>query len=438
MKKTIAHTIWKCFAAMSMLLWISAPHCQAQFSKPGRAYVGWLVKSNSPTRTYQVNQPAIISVDAQKAGLPIDGITLHYQTGTDGYADGKKESGEVTFVNGTATLPPYTLSTPGFRTYDLQFAVSGKTYKEKITIGFSPDSIRTLTPLPHDFDRFWKRQVAKVAKINMQPQLTPLPQYTTDKVAVYLLKLQVGANRHFYGYLTMPRDGKKHPVLFCPPGAGSKKISHTTYYSERGYIYLNINIHNGCNPELPDSLYQQYSNAVNNYNRCGIEDKESFYYREVYAGCTRCIDYLCSLPNWDGLNVGVTGGSQGGALSIVTAALSNKVTFCVPFYPALSDVLGFCHQRCGGWPQYYQKQAEAEGTMNTLPYYDVVNFASRITCPVYFSLGYNDNVTSPTSTYAAYNAINSPKTLNATSTSGHWRFVETNEEAMQWMQQQWK
>ena len=370
--------------------------------------------------------------------MPIDGIILHYQTGTDGYADGKKESGEVTFVNGTATLPPYTLSTPGFRTYDLQFAVSGKTYKEKITIGFSPDSIRTLTPLPHDFDRFWKRQVAKVAKINMQPQLTPLPQYTTDKVAVYLLKLQVGANRHFYGYLTMPRDGKKHPVLFCPPGAGSKKISHTTYYSERGYIYLNINIHNGCNPELPDSLYQQYSNAVNNYNRCGIEDKESFYYREVYAGCTRCIDYLCSLPNWDGLNVGVTGGSQGGALSIVTAALSNKVTFCVPFYPALSDVLGFCHQRCGGWPQYYQKQAEAEGTMNTLPYYDVVNFASRITCPVYFSLGYNDNVTSPTSTYAAYNAINSPKTLNATSTSGHWRFVETNEEAMQWMQQQWK
>ena len=76
--------------------------------------------------------------------------------------------------------------------------------------------------------------------------------------------------------------------------------------------------------------------------------------------------------------------------------------------------------------------------MTTLPYYDVVNFARRITCPVYFSLGYNDKTTSPTSTYAAYNAISAPKTLNATPTSGHWRFAETNEEAMQWMQQQWR
>ena len=439
MKQKNAHIMWKCCAALSVLLWISAPYCRAQFSKPKRAYVEWIVKSDAPTRTYRVNQSAIIRMDAQRAGLPIDGVTLHYQTGTDGYADGKKESGEVIFVNGTATLPPFTLTTPGFRTYELQFSVGGKTYKEQTTIGFSPDSIQSFTPQPKDFDRFWKRQVERVSQIDMQPTLTPLPQYSTDKVSVYLLKLQVGTEgRHFYGYLSMPRDGKKHPVLFCPPGAGSKKISPTTYYSERGYIYLNINIHNGCNPELADSLYKQHSDAVTDYNRRGIESKETFYYREVYAGCVRCIDYLCSLPEWDGKNVGVTGGSQGGALSIVTAALSSKVTFCVPFYPALSDVLGFCHQRCGGWPQYYQKQKEAEGTMTTLPYYDVVNFARRITCPVYFSLGYNDKTTSPTSTYAAYNAISAPKTLNATPTSGHWRFAETNEEAMQWMQQQWR
>ena len=174
------------------------------------------------------------------------------------------------------------------------------------------------------------------------------------------------------------------------------------------------------------------------YERNGIADKESFYYRSVYAGCSRCIDFLCSLPEWDGKNVGVTGGSQGGALTIVTAALNPKVTFCAPFYPALCDLTGFCHGRAGGWPKYFQKGKEADGAEKTLQYYDVVNFARKLKCPVFFSFGYNDDTCSPTSTYSTFNEIKAPKKLAVTPTSGHWRFPETNDEAMEWMGQQAK
>lgn len=59
------------------------------------------------------------------------------------------------------------------------------------------------------------------------------------------------------------------------------------------------------------------------------------------------MDFLCSLPDWDGKNVIVTGGSQGGALTLVTAALNEKVTMCAPFYPALCDLQGFRHDRAG-------------------------------------------------------------------------------------------
>ena len=68
-----------------------------------------------------------------------------------------------------------------------------------------------------------------------------------------------------------------------------------------------------------------------------------------------------------------------------------------------------------------------------MPYYDVVNFAKRVKCPVFYSFGFNDETCSPTSTYAAYNAITAPKRLAVTPTSGHWRFPETNDESVEWM-----
>ena len=45
-------------------------------------------------------------------------------------------------------------------------------------------------------------------------------------------------------------------------------------------------------------------------------------------------------------------------------------------------------------------------------YYDGVNFARLITCPSWFSFGYNDDVVPPTSAYATYNVVTAPKTLS--------------------------
>lgn len=406
----------------------------AQFSKPRRAYVEYLVNASHPDRVYPVGERAILTVTAYKGGKMLDGVKLYYTTG-DEMMPGKADS--TTFHDGKAYIPMGTRRKPGFKACEFRFSVYGQTYRDLVKVGFRPSGIKSCTTMPEDFKDFWRKTLKEAEATPLAPEITPLPQYSTDQVEVSLVKLHVGPDgRNMYGYLTRPKDGKKHPVLFCPPGAGANKISPTTYYSERGFIYLNINIHSGCNPELDDSTYAQARKIADNYNRQGIGDKDKFYYRSVYAGCSRCIDYLCTLPEWDGQHVGVTGGSQGGALTIVSAALNPKVTFCSPFYPALCDLLGFRHQRAGGWPKYFQKSDEATGAEATLPYYDVVNFARTLTCPTYFSFGFNDDTCSPTSTYAAYNAIKAPKVLNVTPTSGHWRYPETNDASVAWMQRQ--
>ncbi len=408
----------------------------AQFSKPRREYVEYLMSTDHPDRNYSIGENAEIRIEAYKGGHPLDGVTLHYKTGDEMMT---MTADSVRFENGVARIPVGTRSLPGFRSCEWNFEVYGKEYKDLVKVSFSPDKIESVTTMPDDFNDFWRKYLNVAEKIPLNPEITPLPQYSTDSVEVNLVKITVGPDgRNMYGYLTKPHDGKKHPVIFCPPGAGAKKIEHTTYYSENGFIYFNINIHSGCNPELSDEEYSEAQKIADEYNRNGIADRDSFYYKDVYVGCSRCIDFLCSLPEWDGVNVGVTGGSQGGALSIVTAALNPKVKFCAPFYPALCDVLGFKYDRAGGWPKYFRNTEEAPGAEKTLEYYDVVNFARTLTCPVFYSFGYNDETCSPTSTYAAYNAIVSDKTLRITPTSGHWRFPETNYESVEWMKKQCK
>ncbi|WP_051166895.1 acetylxylan esterase [Hymenobacter norwichensis] len=154
----------------------------------------------------------------------------------------------------------------------------------------------------------------------------------------------------------------------------------------------------------------------------------------------RAVDYLCSLPEFDGKNVVVTGGSQGGALAIVTAALNKRVTALAPFYPALCDLTGYQHGRAGGWPHLLTERTTPDASLPaqlaTIGYYDVVNFARQITVPGFYSWGYNDNTCPPTSIYAAINAVQAPKTVVITPISGHWRFEETNQQSLIWLKQQ--
>lgn len=419
-------------SALFLALCMGGAVAEAQFSAPKRAYLESLVTTDHPDRIYRTGENATVTVQAFKGGLPVDSVWIRYSVGDEMMPPERKDS--VMILGGKATIDLGTRNLPGFRTCNLRYTVYDKNDSDIVKVGYDPEKIESFISDPKDFDKFWRQALKEAAAVDLAPEITPLPEKSTETVEVSKVKINVGPNgRHIYGYLARPRDGKEHPVLFCPPGAGANRTTPYTAYSDMGFIYLNINIHDGCDPELGEEEFQAAKERVNDYNRRGIESPDSFYYKSVYAGCARCIDFLCSLPDWDGKNVGVTGGSQGGALSIITAALNPKVTACSPFYPALCDLTGFLNGRAGGWPKYFRGREEAKGAEETLPYYDVVNFAKRVKCPVFYSFGFNDETCSPTSTYAAYNAITAPKRLAVTPTSGHWRFPETNDESVEWM-----
>ena len=158
----------------------------------------------------------------------------------------------------------------------------------------------------------------------------------------------------------------------------------------------------------------------------------------MYLGCVRAVDFIYSLPEFDGATVGVTGGSQGGALSIITAGLDSRIKFLAAFYPALSDFAGYLNNRAGGWPHYYKNTKPQPNEVETLSYFDVVNFASRVKALGWYSWGYNDVVCPPTSMHAAYNVIKAPKDLHLYLETGHWTFPEQNSARISWIRSQCK
>lgn len=413
---------------------------QGQVSPPKRAYLEYIITPDYPNREYSLGEKAQLRVEAYEGGVPKNGSYIYYKVGDEMMLPAKYDS--IPFINGKAMIDLGTMLVPGFRAADVYFmSAEGKKIKDLVKMAYAPDDIKTLADVPNDFMKFWDNTLKQMNKIPMNTEVTVLPEKSTDMVEVSLVKLTIGKDgRAMYGYLAKPKDGKKHPVLFNPPGAGTHRINPITEYAEQwGYISFTIEIH-GNNPEGPDSIFSILKNKNSNYNTMGAESKETFYYRDVYAGCSRCIDFLCSLPEWDGKNVHVTGGSQGGALSIVATALNKKVTAVAAFYPALCDLKGFAHNRAGGWPKYFtgSKLTADDKTMDMLDYYDVVNFARVLTQPGFYSWGWNDDTCSPTSLHAMYNEITAPKVLDITPTSGHWRFPSSNTASLKWLREQMK
>jgi hypothetical protein len=126
--------------------------------------------------------------------------------------------------------------------------------------------------------------------------------------------------------------------------------------AEKGIITFQVGIH-GIPVNMEPSVYDALRTAgLSGYPTFNLDERDRYYYRRVYLGCLRANDFLVSRPRFDGKSLAVTGGSQGGALSLITAGLDPRVRFLAAYYPALSDVTGYLNGRAGGWPHMFREE----------------------------------------------------------------------------------
>ncbi|MBD9259964.1 MAG: acetylxylan esterase [Prevotella sp.] len=402
----------------------------------------WLTVPDHADWLYQTGENAKVEVSFCKYGIPRDG-ELKYSIGNDMLQPDKH--GSVKLKNGRAVINMGTKKTPGFRDMKLSVSLDGKTYEHHIKVGFSVDKIKPYTQEPQDFRSFWQKNVEELKQVPMSYTKELYKDYCTDKIDCYLVKLQIDKMGHsMYGFLFYPKNAQpgKHPVVLCPPGAGIKTIKdpmRNKYYAENGFVRFEVEIH-GLDPRIPSETFGEISRAFNDRNggylANGLENKDIYYMKHVYVGLVRCIDFLTSLPEWDGKNVAVQGGSQGGALAIIAAGLDSRVTQCVANHPALSDMAGYAAKGgTGGYPHFCRQPQILSNTdcLNTLAYFDVVNFARYVKAPTYLTWGYNDVTCPPTTSYAVWNTLKCTKESLLTPINEHWTTTETNRGQMEWI-----
>ena len=427
-----------------MAVMLLAFHCSlASFAEnyPYRSDYLWLTVPDHADWLYKTGEKAKVEVTLCKYGIP-QNAEVTYEIGQD--MQPATTQGKVTLKNGRAVIDIGTMKKPGFLDMRLKAKIDDKTYEHHVKVGFSPEQLKPYTKNPADFTAFWQKNLEQARKEVKNERLVvkceKADKYTTDEFDCYLLKLHTDQNHSVYGYLTKPKKAGKYPVVLCPPGAGIKTIKEpmrNTYYAKNGFIRLEMEIH-GLNPEMTEEEFREISSAfsgANGYLENGLDNRDNYYMKHVYVACVRAIDYLCSLPDWDGKNVFVQGGSQGGALSLITAGLDSRVTACVANHPALSDMAGYAEAgRTGGYPHFNRgNQMLTPEKVQTLQYYDVVNFARNIKCPVYMTWGYNDNVCPPTTSYIVWNLITAPKDPLITPVNEHWTTTDTNYSQMLWL-----
>jgi cephalosporin-C deacetylase len=284
-----------------------------------------------------------------------------------------------------------------------------------------PAAFRTAVTMPADFDAFWAATLAEAETIDPAVALVPVPARSTDDVQVFELSFTSWGGVRIAGWYCRPTGLTPDdllPGLLLPPGYISEPAVPKEW-ARRGYAAFalatrgKLRSSDRFNPGFPGLL---------TYN---ITDRETYSYRGMYVDVWRAAAVLAELPEVDPQRVGVMGGSQGGALSVVAAALRPEIIRCAvvgaPFLACFPESVALSVS----WPYreivdlLREHPERADAVWRTTAYFDIVNLAPRVRAAVLMHLGLADDICPPETGYATFEALAGPKDLRVFANAAH-------------------
>ena len=376
----------------------------------------FIIKTDRADGIYAKGDTVTFSVAVLKNGKPANGVEYTCQFSVNGYWKDKQG-----VISGSEPLKITKKFDGSTIWYSVKAEIPGTKVKAELGAIASPYEIKTAVKEPEDFEAFWQKQRDELAKVPvkaLEKVEVPLrPQFARykNKVICYDMKVACSGDKPVSGYLCMPRNAKPKslPAIVTFQGSGVVSAGQQPEFGEKA-ITFSINAH-GIENGKPRQYYRELfipnsKSKLDAYLHYGVWGKDTFYFKGIYIRGLRALEYVKTLPEWDGKNLIVTGASQGGALSMVMAALDKDVTFCDAGVPALCDQSAVYADRLPGGPKVVTAEKSTLNTekkwfMMVLNYYDVAHFAKRINCEIRMSAGLLDYTCSPTSVMAAYNNI---------------------------------
>jgi cephalosporin-C deacetylase len=287
-----------------------------------------------------------------------------------------------------------------------------------------------------DFDAFWERTLAESARTPLDLRLTPL-ELPYRNAKLYRATFAGWGGAEIVGTYATPAGDGPFPAIALYHGYSGRGPEpwNLLAWTSQGYAVLATDVRGQGGLSSDNAGYP--GGHAPGFMTMGISDPERYYYRAVYVDTARAVEALASRPEVDAGRIGATGGRQGGALTLVAAALDSRVRAIVSEIPFL------CHFRRATTlvdtapykeiREYFRRTgADEDAAYRTLSYFDCMNLAPRIQAASLVTIGLMDDICPPSTCFAAFNHIAGDKEALVNTFAGHETFPGVLEARAGW------
>ena len=304
-------------------------------------------------------------------------------------------------------------------------------------------SYKGRNPKPDDFDAYWDKALTEVNSLGTECTLVPA-------------EFQVPGIECFDLYFTGVGGSKIHACYARPANTdGCAGLAHFHGYQGAAMSWSGLLSHVAagfcvasmdCRGQggISEDRASVGGTTLRGHIIRGLDSDsvEDLYFRQVFLDTVQLTNILAALPEIDDQRIGAFGGSQGGALTLACASLSKHVKRAAPVFPFLCD-----YQRVwemdldkGAYEElnyFFRKfdptHAREKEIFTRLGYIDCQHLAPSITGEILMGTGLMDTICPPSTQFAAYNNISSPKDLRIYPDYGHEGLPGFDEETIQFM-----
>ncbi|MCC6727787.1 MAG: acetylxylan esterase [Chthonomonadales bacterium] len=284
-------------------------------------------------------------------------------------------------------------------------------------------------PRPDDFDAYWDAALAEMRAVDADVELVPYPLHAPFAECFDLYFTGVRGARVHAKYLRPRHAGGSHPAVlqFHGYSGSSGDWADKLNYVALGYSVAALDCR-GQGGQSED-VGGVRGNTLRGHVIRGLDDApERLLFRDIFLDCAQLARIVMALPEVDAARVGAMGGSQGGGLTLACAALEPGVRRAAAVYPFLCDyqrvwemdLAAAAYEEIRTFFRMFDPLHEREGEIwRRLGYVDCQHLAPRIRGEVLMITGLMDTVCPPSTQFAAYNKIESPKRMLLYPDYGH-------------------
>ncbi len=283
---------------------------------------------------------------------------------------------------------------------------------------------------PPDFDVFWAQTLAAARSHPLAARFEPA-DCGLRTLEAFDVTFNGYGGQPIKGWLLLPKE-RSSPlpcvVEYIGYGGGRGFPLDWLHWASAGFASLVMDTRGqgsswrqGDTPDLADVGSSPHFPG---FMTLGILDPQTYYYRRVFTDAVRAVEAARSHPAVDARRIAVTGGSQGGGITLAAAGLVPDVQVAMPDVPFL------CHYRrateivdtapYNEIVKYCKTHRDkVETVFHTLSYFDGVNFATRSRAQALFSTALMDDTCPPSTVFAAYNYYAGPKQIQVWTYNQH-------------------